>query len=149
MATPRKLIAEAARKCAGALSHAMYRESCYQKLLAHFLETDFIVYQEVHVIYKLNGFPYGTGRIDLLCFHKETKKRIVVELKANVSVRLRRDFGQLARYMHHTSCDAGLLLYFSGWSRKVGVHSFDHGSPPPLPVPCTPCPMHLSRTRSR
>ena len=140
MATPRKLIADAARKCADALSHAMYRESCYQKLLAHFLETDFIVYQEVHVIYKLNGFPYGTGRIDLLCVHKETKQRIVVELKANVSVRLRRDFD--------TSCDSGLLLYFSGWSRKVGVHTFDHGNPPPLPVPCTPCPMHLPRARS-
>jgi len=124
---PRDFIVAAAEETALLLSHASYRESCYQKTLAHLLEKEFIVRQEVHIIFKLpDGFPFGTGRADIVCQHRKTGQIVVCELKANVSSHLKRDLGQISRYMFHYECHSGLLLYFTGWERKVEAHMFDH-----------------------
>ena len=123
---PRDLIIRAAERVAVMLAHASYRESCYQKALAHLLEPEFIVRQEVHIVYKLpDAFVFGTGRADLVCHHRATGCVVIVELKANVNVNLQRDIGQTARYMFHHPCHGGLLLYFRGWHRNVEAHKVD------------------------
>ena len=122
--TPIQMILTAATDTAVLLSHASYRESCYQKVLGHLLRPHFKVHLEVPVTFRLSdNFVYGTGRIDLVCKHKESDDTFVIEIKANVKEHILAHIGQLARYCKHYSCDGGLLIYFKGWTKTITSHT--------------------------
>ena len=115
-------IIEIAEETARALSHASYRESCYQSVLMYKLkQAGYKVQAECGVVYKLpDGFQFGHGRLDLVVEDTTTDEVFIIELKANVRVNPRRDLGQLARYQIHWPVTAvGLLFYYQGWDKNI------------------------------
>ena len=102
-----------------------YNETHYQKVLAHELSkskafSSFEISQEAVIPYQLeDGFTFGHGRADLILLNHLEKSCIIIELKANVSVRfpqLKKYRAQLSKYVKHfrTHCHKrGVVVVFN------------------------------------
>lgn len=110
------IILESIAKTANALGR-LYLEAHYGKYLANVLrKMNVTVYEEYPVIYTVDGFNLGTGRIDLLC--KKDSEVYILELKANVQCSstavLSKTINQCERYMKHLGLDSkGIAIFFS------------------------------------
>jgi len=102
-----------------------YNENHYSKCMVRELQKhesfkEYQISSEVNICYKLSdNFCFGFGRADIILENRDTKRCIILELKACVNakyVNLQKFRSQLKKYVRHYETDSnktGLIIIFN------------------------------------
>ena len=109
-----------------------YNENHYSKCLVRQLQRheafrEYEISSEVNICYKLpdSNFVFGFGRADIILENRQTKRCIILELKACVNakyINLQKFRSQLKKYVRHYETDSvktGMIVIFNPSYERV------------------------------